>query len=191
MAIINTHNITLTRGSITLRPLCDDHAPLLVKWGSNPDVLYWTDGPDAQPQTLDDVQGIWGQVSQQGLCFLIEYEGTAIGECWLQEMHERQRNINYVDEPTELDLRRIDMSIGEKAYWGRGIGTQLIGMLTQFALEQQNVDVLYGITFDYNKRSQRAFEENGFRFAGEYHENEHTMTKLRLTRQEYFARFNA
>lgn len=191
MTMIKTHDITLTRGGITLRPLCDDHAPLLVKWGQDMDVQYWVDGPEAEPLNLESIGAIWGQVSQQGLCFLVEYEGTPIGECWLQEMHEQQRSIHCVDEPAEADVRRIDMSIGEKAYWGRGIGTQLIDMLAQFAFEQQSVDVLYGLTFGYNKRSQRTFEKNGFHFVSEYLENEHTMAKHRLTREEYFTHFNA
>ncbi|MCL2195757.1 MAG: GNAT family N-acetyltransferase [Oscillospiraceae bacterium] len=38
MNIINSHDITLTRGSIALRPLCDDHLPLLYRWNSDPEV---------------------------------------------------------------------------------------------------------------------------------------------------------
>jgi hypothetical protein len=31
--------------------------------------------------------------------------------------------------PEDLDICRIDMCIGEKAYWNRGIGTQFIGVV--------------------------------------------------------------
>ena len=39
------------------------------------------------------------------------------------------------------DVRRIDMSIGEKNYWGKGIGTLFIGMLVKYAFECEHVDV--------------------------------------------------
>jgi len=188
MPIIKTHDITLTQGDIILRPLCDDHIPLLLKWGQDMDVQYWVDGPDAEPLTPESIGVIWGQVSQSGLCFLIEHKGHPIGECWLQEMHEKQRKINLIEEPLEFDVRRIDMSIGEKTHWGQGVGGAMISMLVQFAFEEQNVDVLYGLTFDYNKRSQRVFEKNGFQFVEQHQEGEQMMAKHRLTRQEYVDR---
>ena len=47
MNIIITHDINLYGGNdtdIILRPLCDDHLPLLYKWCADPEVLYWTEG---------------------------------------------------------------------------------------------------------------------------------------------------
>lgn len=79
MSIISTHNITLYGGNndynIVLRPLCDDHLPLLYKWCSDPEVLYWTEGGcDATPISYgkDTVHQIYGGVSQNALCFLVE-----------------------------------------------------------------------------------------------------------------------
>jgi len=83
------------------------------------------------------------------------------------------------------------MMIGEKCYWNRGIGTSLIKMLVEFAFEYENVDVLHVIVSDYNVRSQRVFEKNGFTLfmrmasdevGGKAMEDLH----LRLTKQEYF-----
>lgn len=69
------------------------------------------------------VHQIYGGISQNNLCFAIEVNGKTIGECWLQKMNLPQVKAMY-DE--NLDVRRIDMCIGEKDYWGKGIGTCLL-----------------------------------------------------------------
>ncbi|MGI6207087.1 MAG: GNAT family N-acetyltransferase [Anaerolineae bacterium] len=165
MAIIKTHDVTL-RGSagdfdIVLCPLCDDHLPLLYKWNADPEVLYWTEGGEdiVRSYDADTVHQIYGGVSQEGHCFLVEVNGAPIGECWLQRM-----NLQYVSAMYPgLDVRRIDMAIGEKEYWGRGIGTAFVRMLVEFAFTVEAVDVLRCFCEDYNVRSQRVWQKNGFR----------------------------
>lgn len=136
MSIIKTHDITLYGGNdvdIVLLPLCDEHLPLLYKWCADPEVLYWTEGGSAGTNLsygADTVHQIYGGVSQNAFCFLIEVNNIPIGECWLQKMNLPDVKAMY---PETLDVRRIDMSIGEKAYWNKGIGTQFIGMLVDFA----------------------------------------------------------
>ncbi|MCL2512391.1 MAG: GNAT family N-acetyltransferase [Oscillospiraceae bacterium] len=191
MSVIKSHDITLYSGGdidIVLRPLCDGHLPMLYKWNADPEVLYWVDGKNAKPSSPEDVHGIWGMVSPQAFCFLIEADDTPVGECWLQEMREKQRSLFCPREPKALDVRRIDISIGEKAYWNKGIGAALIRMLVDFAFNGEYSDVLYGIVFDYNKRSRRVFEKNGFKFIEEFNEGDGISVKYRLTRQEYIER---
>ena len=62
-----------------------------------------------------------------------------------------------------LDCRRIDLTIGEKEHWGRGIGAEVIRLLTQFGFEEENAGAIFGCgVADYNPRSRRAFEKNGY-----------------------------
>lgn len=165
MSIIRTHDITLYGGNdvdIVLRPLCDAHLPHLYKWCADPEVLYWTEGVTANTNLSygpETVRQIYGGVSQNALCFLIEADGAPIGECWLQRMNLPEVKALY---PDGLDVRRIDMSIGEKAYWGKGIGTQFIGMMVDFAFYGEHVDVLHCFCEDYNVRSRRMWEKHGF-----------------------------
>ena len=49
-----------------------------------------------------------------------------------------------------------------RAHWGKGIGTLIIGMLVKFAFEQEKTDVLHCLCEDYNLRSRRIWEKNGF-----------------------------
>ena len=50
--------------------------------------------------------------------FLIEVNNVPIGECWLQKMNLPDA-LSMYDATT--DVRRIDMSVGEKQYWNQGI----------------------------------------------------------------------
>lgn len=135
------------------------------------------------------VHQIYGGVSQNAFCFLIEANGTTIGECWLQEMNVSDVKAMYAPP---LDVRRIDMCIGEKAYWGCGIGTQLIDMMVDFAFNGEHTDVLHCICGDSNIRSRRVWEKNGFtQILSEplpQPQKGRFQLHYRLTRQEYIGR---
>jgi len=105
MSIIKTHDITLygeSSSNIILRPLCDEHLPYLYKWCADPEVLYWTEGGTDDVNLSYDketVHQIYGGASQNALCFLVEVDGVAVGECWLQKM-----NLPYVIAMYPLNL---------------------------------------------------------------------------------------
>ena len=154
------HDVTLYGSTgeydIILRPMCDEHLPLLYKWNADPEVLYWSDGNDVQAHDADTVHDIYWNSSQTGFCFIVEVNGSPVGECWLCKMNLKR----ILDmHPDNADVRRIDMAIGDKAYWNRGIGTALVRMLADYAFNGEYVDVLYGMTFDFNERSRRVFEK--------------------------------
>ena len=163
MSIIRTHDITLYGGNdtykIILHPLSDEHLPYLYKWNSDAEVLFWTEGEDVESYSPEVVRQIYGGISQNSLCFMIEVNGENIGECWLQKMNLPSVLALYAEN---TNVRRIDMSIGEKSHWGKGIGTLFIGMLVKYAFECEQVDVLHCFCEDYNIRSRRVWEKNGF-----------------------------
>lgn len=165
MSIIKTHKITLYGGrknnNIVLKPLTDKHFPLLYRWNADPDVVYWTDTgvEDGHTNSEDTVHKMYGGVSQNAFCFLVEIDEVSVGECWLQRMNLENVLAMY---DSSIDVRRIDMMIGEKEYWNKGIGSQFIPMLIDFAFQEEKVDVLHCMCGDYNIRSCRIWEKNGF-----------------------------
>ncbi len=96
-----------------------------------------------------------------------------------------------LDQFPGKDLRRIDLCIGEKEFWNRGIGTQVIGMVTEFGFEQQKADAIFGLVSDYNLRSRRAFGKNGYVVHQEVPEPEGAKAKvsydLMTTREQFQA----
>lgn len=186
MQMLREHDMTLAEGPVLLRPMTEDDWGLLHKWESDPDVLYFSEGADVQAYTLEETQGIHRQVSQTAFSFIIEYEGKPIGYCWLQTM-----NVDRIlKHSPDKDLRRIDLAIGEKEYWGRGIGTEVIRRLTEFGFEREGADALFGCEVaDYNPRSLRAFLKNGYSVFQEVPQDEGRKAKvvydLMLTRDLY------
>ena len=194
MAIIKTHNVTLYGGndmySIVLKPLSDEHLPYLYKWCADPEVLYWTEGDTAETNLSygkETVHYIYGKTSQSAFCFLVEANGVPIGECWLQKMNMPDVLAMY---PATLDVRRIDMTIGEKDYWNKGIGTIFIHMLVDFAFNTEHVDVLHSFCEDYNIRSRRMWEKNSYKLVRTDELPQPQKGKFQyhyaLTREQYF-----
>lgn len=192
MNIIHSHDITLLGGnadhSIALRPLTDAHLPYLYKWNSDPEVLYWADADDVKSYPPEAVHQIYGQPAEETLYFIIEADGELIGDCSLQRMNLPEIKAIY---PADADVRRIDMMIGEKAWWGRGVGTLMVGMLVDFAFGVEKVDVLHCLCDDYNIRSRRVWEKCGFALVNAVRVPQSTKGEYeyhwRLTRAEYEA----
>ena len=131
----------------------------LLRWNNDPDVMRYADAGPFQVSTLANIQQIYRWVSTHALCFVIEFDGAPIGECWLQQMNLQR----ILDQFPEKDLRRIDIMIGEKDKWGHGLGTEAVSLLTDFAFRDESADAIFaaGIADD-NLRSRRAFEKSGF-----------------------------
>jgi len=143
--------------------MTEEDWPILERWNSDPEILYYCEIDDVSHRTPDEVRQIYRGVSQAAFCFIIELDERPIGECWLQEMNIERVLRQY----PHMDCRRIDLMIGEKELWGQGIGTQTIRLLTEFAFLTEGVDIIYepGIA-DYNHRSRRAFQRVGYEIMG-------------------------
>ena len=154
---LRTHDVTLRTGHVVLRPLTEDDWDLVVGWWNDPQIA---DFADAEPSkyTARQVQKIVRGISSRAYCFIIEFEGRPVGECWLQEMNMKR----ILERNPGLDCRRIDLAI-EKASWGQGIGTAAIRLLVGFGFESECADAIFAMDVaDYNRGSRRAVEKAGF-----------------------------
>jgi RimJ/RimL family protein N-acetyltransferase len=193
MAELARHDVVLEGDTplgvhVRLRPLTEGDWDVLYRWNNDPQVLYYAEGDETTARSRQEVQDLYCWVCQKAFCFLIEADGVPVGECWLQEMnlHRVLRRSLY------LDCRRIDLMIGEKAYWGHGIGTAAIRLLTAFGFEQCGADVIYGCDIaDYNVRSRKAFQRVGYALVGEIRGEPGDKTRvcydLALTKKAFFA----
>jgi len=67
--------------------MTEDEWDKLLKWNNDPEVLFFAESDDIASYNLEQVQEIYCSVSQNAFCFIIEVDGTPIGECWLQQMN--------------------------------------------------------------------------------------------------------
>jgi aminoglycoside 6'-N-acetyltransferase len=163
--LLNEHNITLHGEQVVLRPMTENDWDILARWNSDPEVLYFSEGTDVKSYDLEDVQWMYRGVSQNAFCFIIEFNGQPIGNCWLQRMNIERLLEKYPGK----DCRRIDLMVGEKRLWGQGLGTDTIRTLTKFGLEE-GADMIFGLVGDYNLRSVGAFKRAGYEVDAEVEE---------------------
>ena len=172
METLRTHDVHLhgqtPRGvAVRLRPMTEGDWDLLLAWNNDPDVLYYAEGDDVASRSLPDIQEMYRLRLTERFCFIIEAGGRPVGECWLQEMNLGRILGRYVG-PGLPAHRHHDRRQG---WWGRGVGTAAIRLLTAFGFDEQGADMIWGCDVaDYNLRSQRAFERAGYRLAGEIHQ---------------------
>ena len=186
-AKLRQHDIILT-GLADLRPMTEDDWDILLRWNSDPEVLYFSEGDDVSSYSLDAIQGMYRGVSQSAYCFIILFDARPIGECWLQEMNLER----ILQKHPGQDCRRIDLMIGEKELWGRGIGTDVIRTLTMFGFDDAGADAIFGCGIaDYNPRSLRAFQKAGYRVCAKFEDTQSPKAQFAvdvcLTREEYSA----
>ncbi|MHC4481070.1 MAG: GNAT family N-acetyltransferase [Planctomycetota bacterium] len=189
MDTIREHGLTLRDGSLVLRPMTEGDWDLLLRWNNDPEVLCYAEGADVRGRALPEVQALYRGVSKTALCFIMESDGLPLGECWLQRMNLPRILRRFPDR----DCRRIDLTIGEKESWGKGIGTRAIRLLARLAFEREEADALFACDVaDYNPRSQRAFEKAGFELWETVPQppgrKARTCHDLMLTRETYLSR---
>ncbi|MAF11589.1 hypothetical protein CMK11_14160 [Candidatus Poribacteria bacterium] len=156
--------MALSDGEVRLRPMTEGDWDILLPWNRDVGVLHFSDGPGVPPRSLEETQGIYRGVSQDAYCFIIEWAGRPVGECWLQRL-----NLDWLRRlhPSD-DCRRIDITIGEKDCWGKGVGSRAVRLLVEFAFESERADVVFACDVaDYNPRSRRMFESLGFELSKE------------------------
>ncbi len=154
------HRVRLTDHDLVLRPMREDDLPHALEWDNEPEVHYFMQGDTTPLFTLEDLRDMYRGVAQAAYVFVIELAGRDIGTCWLQDMNVERLKERFPGRT----LKRIDLSIGVKALWGRGIGTRVIRLLTRFGLDQLCADAIFavGIYATY-PRSLGAFRKVGFR----------------------------
>lgn len=183
---LREHKTILIGKRITLRPMTENDWDVIHKWDTDPVVLYFLEEAYVSSFTLEESQDILRGVSQHAFNFIVEYAEKRIGYCWLQRMNIENILKCFPDQ----DCRRIDLAIGEKELWGQGLGTEIIRLLTEFGFNQENAAVIFGCCIgDYNIRSRRAFEKNGYTIYQEIPQAEGAKARVRydlvLRREAY------
>lgn len=60
----------------------------------------------------------------------------------------------------------MGLGIGERDFWGKGYGTDLMKLILRYAFLEVNLRRVTLTVFEYNPRAIRAYEKAGFRHEG-------------------------
>ena len=145
-----------------LRPPDLSEAPRFLQWVTDTEVRHLIGGT-AYPMTLA-AEEEWlrskSDISWDNGMFLaidaidatdgVEGDPVHIGSIELRKLHAEARS------------GEVGMLIGDRAFWGRGYGTDALRTLCRFAFEELDLRRLQLEVAAYNPRAQRAYEKVGF-----------------------------
>jgi RimJ/RimL family protein N-acetyltransferase len=154
-----------------LRPWHPDDAAALVQHANNRHI--WLNLRDGfpHPYTIEDADRWLSMANAQPPTrhFAIVVQGEAAGGIGLllkEDVYFRSAEIGYW--------------LGE-SYWGRGIVTEAVSRVVDYAWQTFDICRIYAGVFDYNKPSTRVLEKAGFTFEARLHKS---VTKAGRTADE-------
>jgi RimJ/RimL family protein N-acetyltransferase len=151
--------ITLSGPHVALGPPHRDLLPLLARW-ENDLALSVLSGDPARPVTLESLQAAYDRYSrgdERDLARFVIYERPTlhpIGETGL-------RQINHAHGTATFGI-----SIGERACWGRGYGTEATLLVLDYGFSALGLHNIMLQVVGYNERAIRAYRRAGFRDIG-------------------------
>lgn len=137
---------------VGLRPVEPADLALLSRWDEDPVIgaLMGRRFVGQSPaQWLEDVRH-----SRTSRVWMIEWEGRTVGEVELAQVNRR------------ASTAEVRVCVGEKALWGRGIGTAAMSALLNEAFVVMGLETVYLRVFTTNLRAIGLYERLGFRREG-------------------------
>lgn len=139
---------------IYLRPVqLSDATQVYSQWLNDPLVVQFTESRFKQ-HTVDDVRAyIAAQLKTEQVYFFAivnKSNGQHIGNIKIHRVDARHQHAE------------ISLLIGDRSCWGRGLGTEAIRLITDFAFFVLKLHKVYARCYAVNVGSIKAFEKAGF-----------------------------
>ncbi|GAA2785780.1 GNAT family protein [Kitasatospora paracochleata] len=148
--------------TVRLRALRAEDAEHHLRWRNDPEVVHWATGGDPcfGPITAEAVDLVLGGmlrlVPREAAVLTVEdtADGRVIGMA------------DYRDLDPYAGTATLGVTIGERDHWGRGHGTEALGLLVDHLFGAYPLHRLELDTWSGNERAVRAFTRAGFREEG-------------------------
>ena len=149
-------NPFLIGDTVYLRPLEPEDAGAMVPWMNDSEVTRSL--KVARPTNLADERAFIERVTKSdkdiSVAIMTRAGDRFIGTAALMMIQWRERQACF------------GISIGDKAQWGRGYGTEVAELLTAHAFQALNLNRVWLYVYDFNTGGMRAYEKAGFRREG-------------------------
>lgn len=139
---------------VVLRALSRDDLQRMWEFNNDLDVELAGGGDPPMPQPFErlvaDIERDWASGGRDDALFAIDVDGVHIGAAVL--MHP-----NFTARTVELGI-----GIGNKEYWGRGYGREVVALLLEYAFRYRNYRRVWLWVHGRNERGIRAYKAAGF-----------------------------
>ena len=159
----HVNEATLLQGTkVQLTALRADDAETIARWYQDIEYLRLQDTNIAHPRNASTITTYlkeWNEASDT-VAFGIRTvdKGALIGTTGLYEI-EWANGVGW-----------LGIGIGERAYWGKGYGSEALTLLLQYAFRELNFHRVQLTVVDYNKRAIAVYEKLGFKHEGVFRE---------------------
>jgi RimJ/RimL family protein N-acetyltransferase len=137
---------------VRLRAYEKSDADALFRWFSDEDVTRWL-GPPNFPSRAHQERFIElaSASSDDAKYFAIEtLDGKLVGDCGLRFIDWKSRKAEFF------------ITIGEKEFWGKGLGSDALRIVSRLAFDKMNLNRLWLSVLVDNPRAVRCYEKCGF-----------------------------
>ena len=143
-------------GEWQLRSFRPDDAPALAKHGNNRAV--WRNIWDRHPNPFSIAD------AEEWIQFAMQQEPTTIFA-----IASEDQAIGCIGILPQEDVARLSAEVGYwlgERYWGRGITTQALITLTEYAFSEFDLVRLFATVMEWNPASARVLEKAGYQYEG-------------------------
>lgn len=131
----------------------EQHIPTYYKWRNDETVAVFDQSEFLRPRSYEEIED-WAQILVNGHTYIASVDGVYIGTIALMKVDERNRHAE------------LAIVIGEKDYWSKGYGSQMMHTLLEYGFEGLNLDRLYLHVFSFNERAIKFYEKFNFKHEG-------------------------
>ncbi len=140
---------------VTLRPMTEEDLPAYLRFINDCEIHFLgSDGPPVPTSLPSLLQRFKEHNTSTSPWFAMEVEGEFIGQCLLYSVDHYNGTC------------AIGLTIGNRDYWGKGIGSEVVVLLCDYAFRILNIRKVWLQTTGNNHRGIRCYEKCGFATEG-------------------------
>ena len=149
--------------TVRLRGIDKEDLPLFVSWLNDPDVRRYLSlyTPLSNAQEVKWFEYLANHcLAEQPLMIEVQNEKgwKAVGD------------ISYINVDQQSRNAELGVFIGDKEFWGKGIGTKAISLMLDYGFKTLNFHRVYLRVFAPNQRGVHCYEKIGFKHEGNMRE---------------------
>jgi len=136
---------------VRLRPVEERDLPQFVRWLADPELTRWL-AAIGSPPTLEEEYEWWHdkRSDPDSVLWAIEtLDGRLVGTTELRLALRAER-------------AELGIAIHDKTWWGKGLGTDAVRLVVDYAFEELNLNRVELTTDEDNARAIRCYEKVGF-----------------------------
>jgi RimJ/RimL family protein N-acetyltransferase len=143
---------------VRLRALERDDVPTFVRWFNDPEVRHYLAAYLPMSMAQEE-RWLEARLDAKDEFFFVV-------EALVDDVFTPIGTICLVGIDWKNSIANFGTMIGEKTYWGQGLGTEATRVLLRFAFEELNLHRVQLDVYDFNARAIRCYEKAGFQHEG-------------------------